>query len=73
MMTDKAQFETPIDEIYRIRQEISASYGHDPKIFFQAMREKQREDVRNGQVVWGYNAAGELAPLQSEAICGAMA
>lgn len=62
--------ESPIDEIYRIRQEISAQYDHDPDKLFNAMVAKQKERARQGQVYWGYNAAGELAPLPMEAVCG---
>lgn len=62
--------ESPIDEIYRIRQEISAQYDHDPDKLFNAMVEKQKERARQGQVYWGYNAAGELAPLPMEVVCG---
>ena len=62
--------ESPIDEIYRIRQEISAQYDHDPHKLFVAMVEKQKERARQGQVFWGYNDAGELAPLPMEAVCG---
>lgn len=60
--------ESPIDEIYRIRQEISAQYDHDPDKLYRAMVAKQKERARQGQVYWGYNAAGELAPLPMEAI-----
>jgi hypothetical protein len=60
--------ESPIDEIYRIRREISAQYDHDPKKLFVAMVAKQKERARQGQVYWGYNAAGELAPLPMEAV-----
>ena len=62
--------ESPIDEIYRIRQEISAQYDHDPHKLFVAMVAKQKERARQGQVFWGYNDAGELAPLPMEAVCG---
>ena len=60
--------ESPIDEIYRIRQEISAQYDHDPYKLYCAVLEEQRERARQGQVYWGYNAAGELAPLPLEAV-----
>jgi len=60
--------ESPIDEIYRIRQEISAQYDHDPDKLFNAMVAKQKERARQGHVYWGYNAAGELAPL-TNGIC----
>lgn len=60
--------ESPIDEIYRIRHEISAQYDHDPHKLFVAMVAKQRERARQGQVFWGYNAAGELAPLSTELV-----
>ena len=63
--------ESPIDEIYRIRQEISAQYDHDPYKLYCAVVQEQRERARLGQVFWGYNAAGELAPLPMESICGA--
>lgn len=56
--------EAPIDEIYRIRQEISAQYGHDPYKLYCAVLEDQRERARQGQVYWGYNAAGKLAPIE---------
>lgn len=62
--------ESPIDEIYRIRQEISAQYDHDPYKLYCAVVQDQRERARQGQVFWGYNAAGELAPLSKEAVCG---
>ena len=60
--------ESPIDEIYRIRQEISARYDHDPHKLFIAMVAKQNERARQGQVYWGYNADGVLAPLPAGAI-----
>lgn len=59
---------SPIDEIYRIRQEISAQYDHDPQKLFVAMVAKQKERARQGQVYWGYNAAGELVPLPLETV-----
>lgn len=62
--------ESPIDEIYRIRQEISAQYDHNPYKLYCAVVQEQRERARQGQVFWGYNAAGELAPLPMEAVCG---
>jgi len=62
--------ESPIEEIYRIRREISAQYDHDPDKLYRAMVAKQRERARQGHVFWGYNAAGELAPLPMEAVCG---
>ena len=63
--------ESPIDEVYRIRQEISAQYDHDPYKLYCAVVQEQRERARQGQVFWGYNDAGELAPLPTEAVCGA--
>jgi len=62
--------ESPIEEVYRIRREISAQYDHDPDKLYRAMVKKQRERARQGHVFWGYNAAGELAPLPAEAVCG---
>ena len=62
--------ESPIDEVYRIRQEISAQYDHDPYKLYCAVVQEQRERARQGQVFWGYNDAGELAPLPMEAVCG---
>lgn len=58
--------ESPIDEIYRIRQEISAQYGHDPEKLYFAMVSDQRKQATKGQVFWGYNADGILAPLRAE-------
>lgn len=55
--------ESPIEEIYRIRKEISAQYDHDPYKLYCAVLEDQRERARQGQVFWGYNAVGELVPL----------
>ena len=60
--------ESPIDEIYRIRHEISAQYDHDPHKLFVAMVAKQKERARQGQVYWGYNADGVLAPLPAGSI-----
>ena len=60
--------ESPIDEIYRIRQEISAQYDHDPHKLYCAVLEDQRERARQGQVYWGYNADGVLAPLPAGSI-----
>ena len=60
--------ESPIEEIYRIRREISARYDHDPDKLYRAMVAKQKERARQGQVYWGYNAAGELAPLPLETV-----
>jgi len=65
-------FDTPIDEIYWIRQQISAQYDHDPHKYHLAMVEEQKRLAREGQVFWGYNAAGELAPLPKDAILGAL-
>lgn len=70
MTTEKPTFDTPIDEIYRIRQMISAEYDHDPHKLFLAVVEQQKQRALEGQVYWGYNDAGELAPLPMEAICG---
>ena len=66
-MTSK-DIESPIDEIYRIRQEISAQYDHDPHKLYCAVLEEQRERARQGQVYWGYNADGVLAPLPAGSI-----
>ena len=71
MTHETTSLETPIDEIYRIRQEISAAYDHAPHKLFLAVVEQQKQCAREGQVYWGYNADGELAPLPMEAICGA--
>ena len=60
--------ESPIDEIYRIRQEISAQYDHDPHKLYCAVLEDQRERARQGQVYWGYNAVGVLAPLPTGSV-----
>lgn len=62
--------ESPIEEIYRIRQEISAQYGHDPYKLYCAVLDDQRARARNGQIYWGYNVAGKLVPLQTESMCG---
>ena len=56
----------PIDEIYRIRQEISTQYGHDPEKLYLAMVSDQRQQVSKGRLFWGYNAEGILAPLRAE-------
>lgn len=71
MKNEMPAFDTPIDEIYWIRQQISAEYDHDPHKLFLAVIEQQKQRVREGQVYWGYNDAGELAPLPKEAILGA--
>ena len=71
MGIDINAYDPVLDEIYRIRQEISAAYDHDPHKLFLAMVEQQKQRAREGQIYWGYNAAGELAPLPKEAICGA--
>lgn len=60
--------ESPIDEIYRIRQEISAQYDHDLHKLYCAVLEEQRERARQGQVYWGYNADGVLAPLPAGSV-----
>jgi hypothetical protein len=66
-MTKQVKFsETPLDEIYRIRQEISAQYGHSPEKLYLAMVSDQREQARKGQVFWGYNADGVLVPLSTK-------
>ena len=68
-MTHETQpMETPIEELYRIRQEISAQYDHDPHKLFLAVVEQQRERARQGQIYWGYNADGVLAPLPAGSI-----
>ena len=63
--------EFTLPKTYGIRQEISAAYDHDPHKLFLAVVEQQKQCARKGQVYWGYNADGELAPLPMEAICGA--
>lgn len=55
--------ESPMDEIYRIRQEISAQYDHNLYRLYCAVLNDQRARARQGQIYWGYNAAGELAPI----------
>ena len=60
------EYTTPMDEIYAVRQKISAFYNHDPHSYFKAMVERQKEHARQGRVYWGYNAAGELAPIPLE-------
>jgi hypothetical protein len=37
------QSENPIEEVWRIRDEMSAEYGHDVHRMFEAMREKEKE------------------------------
>ena len=69
MIENTKILETPIDEIYRIRQEISAQYGHDPEKLYFAMVSDQRKQATKGQVFWGYNADGILAPLHAEMVC----
>ena len=71
MEIDMNAYDPVLEEIYRIRQKISAEYDHDPHKYFLAMVERQKQRAREGQVYLGYNAAGELAPLPMEAICGA--
>ena len=70
MTHETTSLETPIDEIYLIRQEISAAYDHDPHKLFLAVVEQQKQCARKGHVYWGYNADVALAPLPMEAICG---
>ena len=41
----------PIEEIYAIRQRISARYDHDPDRLFQAMVERQKIAVAQGRKV----------------------
>ena len=43
MTHETTSSETPIDEIYRIRQEISAAYDHDPHKLFLAVVEQQKQ------------------------------
>ena len=62
------EYATPMDEIYAVRQKISASYNHDPHSYFKAIVERQKERARQGHVYWGYNGAAELAPLTMEAM-----
>ena len=50
MTHETITFETPIDEIYRIRQEISAAYDHDPHKLFLAVVEQQKQRAREGQI-----------------------
>lgn len=70
MSFDDQECKNPIEEIHRIRQEISAAYGHDPEKLNHAVVEQQKQCVREGQVFWGYNEAGELAPLPKDSISG---
>ena len=60
------EYATPMDEIHAVRQKISAAYNHNPHLYFKAVVERQKERARQGRVYWGYNAAGELAPLPVE-------
>jgi len=71
MGIDMNAYDPVLEEIYRIRQEISAACDHNPHKFFLAVVEQQKRRAREGQVYWGYNDAGELTPLPMEAICGA--
>lgn len=41
--TPARQSENPIEEVWRIRDEMSAKYGHDVHRMFEAMREKEKE------------------------------
>lgn len=61
--------ESPIEEIYRIRQEISAQYGHDPYKLYCAVLKEQCERARQGQIFWGYDDSGELVPLPTQTMC----
>ena len=47
-MDDDIIIVDPLEEIYAIRQKISARYGHDPDRFFQAMLEKHKDDEAKG-------------------------
>ena len=42
-METNFKFEDPLDEIYAIREKISAEYGHDITRFINAMREQYRD------------------------------
>ena len=64
--------ESPIEEIYRIRHKVSAMFDHDPDNLHKAMVARQRELAREGLVFWGFNAAGELAPLSESASCATL-
>ena len=42
------KFNDPMEEIYAIRQQISAQYGHDIDRYMEAMRERHRDDEARG-------------------------
>ena len=50
-MENEKSFTDPIDEIYAIRQRISARYGHDPLRLSEAMIEHQRISAARGRKV----------------------
>ena len=62
------EYESPIEEIYAVRQKISAKYNHNSQKYFRAIVEEQKKRAKQGQVYWGFNASGELVPLPLEAI-----
>ena len=62
-MNESSATETPIDEIYRIRRMVSAEFCNDPDKLFRAVSEQQKQDIRDGQVFWGFDDAGKLAPI----------
>ena len=63
------EYESPIEEIYAVRQKISAKYNHNSQEYFRAIVEEQEKRAKQGQVYWGFNTSGELASLPLEAIC----
>ncbi|MGN0846011.1 MAG: hypothetical protein ACI4RA_01345 [Kiritimatiellia bacterium] len=58
----------PMEEVYAVRRKISERYGHNPDCYYQAMTERQNRSRAEGRVYWGYNEAGELAPLAVSAV-----
>ena len=47
-MNDVFNTDDPMDEIYAIRQKISAKYGHDVRRLAAAARERMERDIAAG-------------------------
>ena len=58
--------ENPIEEIWRIREEIGAEHGFDVDRLFAAMREKQKQYGDRLVRVVPRHTSSESAPLREE-------
>ena len=58
--------ENPIEEIWRIRDELSAEYGYDVHRIFAALREEEKKHGERLVRVVPRHASGESTALREE-------